>query len=293
MDSLAPITADAARWSDFLMSGGDDERVAEVWAGYARHCVRIELGAPLAEPQTPGVSKFFGPPNSFLLYGWPEDAAPGLFLLAQINLADIAEMNTSLDLPRSGLLRFFYDMEKQPWGFDPKDAAGFKVEYLADSNASSAPDNPNASRAYRLDFKQSASLPDWWWLVDKLKGRPEFAEDDVDSLFTRFDGDILDEIINEGNQMGGWPDPVQNPMELECQLVSNGIYCGNEGGYASPRAEELASGADDWRLLLQLDSMERELGWLWGDAGMLYFWCREQDIAARRFDRAWVIQQCG
>lgn len=31
---------------------------------------------------------------------------------------------------------------------------------------------------------------------------------------------------------------------------------------------------------------------MWGDAGILYFWVREQEAAAGRFDNAWAILQC-
>jgi hypothetical protein len=42
-------------------------------------------------------------------------------------------------------------------------------------------------------------------------------------------------------------------MQLECQLASNGIYCGDPDGYKNPRVAELKSGAADWILLLQID----------------------------------------
>jgi uncharacterized protein YwqG len=33
-------------------------------------------------------------------------------------------------------------------------------------------------------------------------------------------------------------------------------------------------------------------GTMWGDSGMLYYWIRDDDLAARRFDRAWCVMQC-
>jgi uncharacterized protein YwqG len=80
-------------------------------------------------------------------------------------------------------------------------------------------------------------------------------------------------------------------MRLECQLVTNGIYCGNSSGYRDPRAKVLEPGATDWRLLLQLDSDDR-VGWMWGDVGRVYFWAIQQDIAACDFDKSWAILQC-
>jgi len=81
-------------------------------------------------------------------------------------------------------------------------------------------------------------------------------------------------------------------MQLEAQLVTNGLYCGNETGYKDPRRKALESGADDWMLLLQLDS-DNTGEFMWGDAGMLYYWIWKQDLAANRFDRVWMTLQCG
>ena len=55
--------------------------------------------------------------------------------------------------------------------------------------------------------------------------------------------------------------------------------------------ECLVAGPGEWRLLLQLDSDDRAK-MMWGDAGMLYFWMRQEDLAQRGFDQAWLILQC-
>ena len=82
-------------------------------------------------------------------------------------------------------------------------------------------------------------------------------------------------------------------MELECQLASNGVYCGNSEGYQSRQAKVLEQGAADWRLLLQIDTDEEGPGWMWGDVGRLYFWLTRQDLTSLRFDNVWLIFQCG
>ena len=85
--------------------------------------------------------------------------------------------------------------------------------------------------------------------------------------------------------------PVQNDMQLECELVSGGLYCGNPSGYEDPRAASLAAGAADWRLLLQIDT-DDDANMMWGDCGMLYWWMRDDDIRNGRWDRAHLILQC-
>ncbi|HVP71666.1 MAG TPA: YwqG family protein, partial [Gemmatimonadaceae bacterium] len=93
------------------------------------------------------------------------------------------------------------------------------------------------------------------------------------------------------HQVLGHAIPVQGDMQVECQLVTNGLYCGDPSGYGDPRAAALRPGARDWRLLFQLDSDEGA-GLMWGDVGRLYFWMREQDLSDGRFDRAWMQLQC-
>jgi len=70
---------------------------------------------------------------------------------------------------------------------------------------------------------------------------------------TYLDGCVERDAENGEHQMGGYPRPVQGDhMELEAQLVSNGVYCGDASGYESEKGKLLAPGARDWRLLFQL-----------------------------------------
>jgi hypothetical protein len=41
------------------------------------------------------------------------------------------------------------------------------------------------------------------------------------------------------HHLGGYANPAQNAdMDLECQLVSNGLYCGDETGWIDERAKD-------------------------------------------------------
>jgi uncharacterized protein YwqG len=79
-------------------------------------------------------------------------------------------------------------------------------------------------------------------------------------------------------------------LELDAQLASSGIMC-NEKGYRSERAQALAAGASEWRLLFQIAS-EADGDFMWGDSGNLYFMIREADARAARFDNVWLLSQC-
>jgi uncharacterized protein YwqG len=135
-----------------------------------------------------------------------------------------------------------------------------------------------------LVFEEALSLPS---TMSERVRQLELTETEFDALC-----EFIEAYESPAHHLLGHPQPVQDDMELECQLASNGVYCGDPAGYASPEAARLKAGARDWSLLLQLDTDE-ERSMMWGDAGRLYFWMRHLDLAARAFDKSWMILQCG
>jgi len=95
------------------------------------------------------------------------------------------------------------------------------------------------------------------------------------------------------NRLLGNPDPVQGDMQRECQLASNGIYCGDDNYISKPEAQALLPGSADRRLLLQVDSFEEEAGMMWGDVGRLYYWLTEHDLRSHKWSNTWMVLQCG
>jgi uncharacterized protein YwqG len=133
--------------------------------------------------------------------------------------------------------------------------------------------------ACALIAQQEISLPSYGSNLLKF-----LTKEEQETVFELFGGNI--------NKMLGYADTIQGDMELECELVTNGLYCGDPSGYNDPRAKELEPNAVDWRLLLQVDSNEDENGMMWGDVGRLYFWIKEHHLLAKNFDKSWVILQC-
>jgi uncharacterized protein YwqG len=213
--------------------------------------------------------------------------------LAQINLSDIAELGCDLPLTSAGSLLFFYDVETQPWGFDPLDAAGTKVLSISGGTFTQRQASPHgaSSRVRPLRVIPEEGLPGWEWIEDQICGQSGYSHEAFRAEKNKLSRPDRDAISNGGHRFGGWPAVIQNPMELECEMVTNGIYAGTADAYTDPRMSALREGARNWRLLLQLDS-DDDVGWQWGDVGMLYFWCRESEIAEKRFDRVWTILQC-
>jgi Domain of unknown function (DUF1963) len=252
-----------------------------------------ELVAPLTLPAAQLVksptetrSYFGGAPALPRGVAWPANGGKPLAFLACVDLESLAETAAVPWLPSSGRLSFFYDVENQPWGFDPKDRGGWAVMLADHEQLPASPPLAHGLRRRSIAFQRISTYPSWERPEVSALGLTDAEAESLADLGGSAYGDL------PRHQMGGFPSPVQgDEMELECQLVSNGLYCGDASGYQSPDAAPLRSGAKDWRLLLQIDS-DDDFGVMWGDVGVLYFWIKESDARARRFENCWVVLQC-
>lgn len=256
----------------------DVRKLTESLTAPAIHIVKTEATTRSHLGGTPGL-----PPGM----AWPIRSGKPLGFLARIDLPELHNAMPIPWLPASGALLFFYDIEEQPWGFDPKDRGGWAVIHVPNGETSSvAPANGDATPRMHVGFR-------------RIQSYPSYERDSITALeLTDEESELLIDICGDQfenqprHQTGGFPSPVQgDSMELECQLASNGIYCGDSTGYEDPRVEELEKSAGDWKLLLQFDS-DDDLEVMWGDAGMLYFWVREQEAQAGNFANAWLVLQC-
>ena len=83
--------------------------------------IRLTL-QPLGETSTPaGVSRLGGVPDLPAGAAWPAWKGVPISFIAQVNLADLASFTPAQDLPKSGLLSFFYDSAQETYGADPAD----------------------------------------------------------------------------------------------------------------------------------------------------------------------------
>jgi uncharacterized protein YwqG len=245
--------------------------------------------AHIFRTDVPTRSQVGGSPKASSDLSWPRIAGRPLGFLAQIDLQELAARHTVNWLPSSGALLFFYDMKEQPWGFDPKHRGGWAIQYLSNVVTTSSPVPSDLPKEYVLPeasvaFSSVNTYPSAIEGLASLQLTDEELDRYCEFQEAQFSG-------KPQHQIDGYANPIQGEMELECQLVSNGLYCGDPSGYKDPRAKTLGQTADEWRLLLQLDS-DDDLDVMWGDCGRLYFWIREDDARSRRFDLAWVILQC-
>ena len=217
--------------------------------------------------------------------------APLLFL-GQLFLPEIHASAPLPDWPAEGSLAFFF--EPSTWGYDPLSRGHCQVFYFSkevDLVPLLHPEGLSSKARFphrRLSFTREWTLPTRIGLNGTALSVWKNA--DYKELCN-----ALMSVTSERepiHRCGGHPQEIQGDMRLECQLASNGLYCGDSSGYEDPRRSVLEKGAMDWRLLVQIDSDEKRLDWMWGDVGRIYIWARWQDIKAKDFERSWGIIQC-
>jgi uncharacterized protein YwqG len=231
----------------------------------ARPAIRIRP-VPCKDDDVPlGGSKLGGQPDLPNGADWPQWEGSPLSFIAQFDCRELQRFESAALLPPDGLLSFFYEAEEQPWGDDPGDAGAARVLHHPAGGGlkrrAKPPELEAAFRTDRLEFNEVLTFPS--------ESDFEVEPEEIGALSALF----APGISHREHQLFGYPNVIQNPMELQCRLASHDV-----------ETDEAA-----WRLLLQVDSI-RDM--MWGDMGMIYFWITEDALRARAFDRAWLVLQC-
>ena len=177
-------------------------------------------------------SKLGGLPDAPTDFSWPTWNDRPLAFIGQIDLAALPRLPGFDSLPKSGFLYFFYDQNQSTWGFDPKDVGSWRVVYDPASATflkARAPAGLDSDAIYAekfVQFELISSIPSLERLVPDLR----LVSDEAFDLGQELHSQSLP--AGPEHQIGGYPNPVQSDgMELEAQLASNGLYCGNSSGY--------------------------------------------------------------
>ncbi|MGF9562116.1 YwqG family protein [Neorhizobium sp. JUb45] len=218
--------------------------------------------------------------------------------VAQVDLAALAgEPGFDKALPTTGRLLFFYDMPVLPASYEPRGKAGWKLVY---------DDTPKAELERKplpkelSDFPGAASLKaaaisprsvvttvpvgdSGWDTVGEISG-------DDTSIYSQWLFSLGWPTAAEGgnHQLGGWPRAIQTGMQAMSQLAANGLYAGDTSAFETEQGKRLLADAKDWRLVLQIGTDEAT-GYPF--PGALYVLMSEEDLAARNFDKAWVVYE--
>ena len=255
-----------------------------------------------------GGTRFGGRPDVPRGFEWPAYDGEGmhgktakrpLSFVAQFDCAEFAKYDAEHLLPERGVLSFFYEMDSMRWGYDPKDKGCARVYWFEDSAALEEAEFPDdLEEDYRfptlaVKMRAEPSFPGW---EDFTEIYPEEADsgDEGDEFFT-VRAELGDDDPDERSKLLGWADAIQGSMPAECELVTRGYYMGGEYSDIPQEALEdaLKIAQDKWLPLFQLDTVEDgDFELIFGDCGRIYFYITRDDLAARRFENAWLILQC-
>ncbi len=248
-------------------------------------------------------SKIGGKPYLPADFVWPvftsqeDHVTRPLSFFCQIDLAEMQAYDKDKRLPANGLLSFFYECESFCWGFDPKDRGSARVFYFENTSDFVSLDWPQ-------DLREDYRIPEMAVAFTAKPSYPKYEEleyhSDADCDWERYEKalealGIDTEADSEGHKLLGYADIIQNEMLSECERVIRGMYVGDaEEERTSPDDADIQEKAKDWLLLLQLGTIETDdFTWMFGDCGMLYYYIKQEDLAAKRFENAWFSVQCG
>ena len=285
------------------------ERVRREVTAFFERTQRREIAIshhPAQEKLPVGASKFYGTPDLPADFDWPyykgtdfEDVTKNrpLAFLAQINLGEAAPYDRTGLLPKTGVLSFFYETVSMEWGFELKSEGYARVYYFPETEGLVPTQIPEETKEWSvgeqaLTFADAVSL-----LSSSAYSRRSGKEVDWDTYNELRAEFGYDAAAHEDNPMKmlGYADEIQNEMEPECELYSRGIDGDMQEELSEEEEAELVrNAADRWVLLFQMGTVEDgETELMYGDCGLIYFWIRKEDLAARNFHRVRLILQCG
>lgn len=263
-------------------------RVAKQLVVLAKNCLRLRRHD--GKGTSPPTSRLGGQPDLPAATPWPEWEGRPLAFLAQLRLDELPG-GTLAGLPSAGLLSFFYTQDQSTWGFRPSDRGSFRVLFTPDASACRTRAFPAAVATDQrftsvpLAATVGLSLPS----SDHENVLAMDLSDAESDALSDLDLDLPPEPMH---QLGGYATPIQgDTMQAECAMLAEGVDLSDGRAWNSAKVPQWTRDGQKWRLLLQLDS-DDNAGWMWGDAGILYFWIRDSDLARGHFEDVWMVMQC-
>jgi hypothetical protein len=244
-----------------------------------------------------GASKVGGEPDLPEGTAWPrwtrrDGTSQPLQFYAQFNLAEAARVAPGdLGLPSDGVLSLFADVDTDGNG----GAIGL---YPSEAPASTLIHSPADVRLRRtaapVDVLASSRLRGigiWTWDADALVADSEIEA--VWELADRYEAAVRDAAgLRPGgasHQLGGRPNHIQHPVLTEVVQAVNG--CFTDRGFDGALWDRVRGQVDDWRVVAQIDSDPMAKLWF-GDAGMVSWALRCDDVAHRRWSESMLNFQC-
>ncbi|QDY77215.1 YwqG family protein [Streptomyces qinzhouensis] len=267
---------------------------AERWLGLLRPAVRLLT----AGDKDPVAARLGGIPALPAEWDWPVWEGHGpLSFVASVDCAALPSGVLDIEAPTDGTLLFFYfdgqfdDGRSAVLVEDPATRPGARVLHVPAAAATV----PRATPAGLTPFPEVSltALPTmtaaepWHPSVREVFApgaptgqyeHPVCGDDFGEALWD------TEEEEGPSHRVGGHAHSIQNPVEYEVARAALGA---DTDGYD----DRIHADARNWVLLAQFDS-DDDSDMMWGDAGILYWLIRREDLAALRFDRAEFNWQC-
>lgn len=232
----------------------------------------------LAATNQPRFTKIGGAPDLAGGMRWPLGVDGPRAFLMQIDLREARTAGGPDWLPPSGALYAFLDPAEFLSGNE------VRIRFTTELGLKARPfphDLPEDQRFMerRLGMTAAASTPSFAWLDIAPAAMLRHSLKDVLKASCP---------VTPDHRLGGYPAELHpGQLALECEHLSQDF----EGSvYDHEPSDDLRRAAEDWRLLLQIDT-DRDLGLEYGDRGRFYVFIREEDARRGHFSKTITISQ--
>lgn len=294
-------------WLELLEPCGLAERLDEVRAllrpALRLHLVALDQGEE--EQLEVGRSRLGGDPDLPPALAWPQIDGEPLVFVAQLDLAELAHYEAAGELPREGLLSFFY-APVPPGGYGLEHPV--VVLHLRDRDAlarRAGPDSRERLRPHAIELEDEALLPalESHYHYEALRPAAEVRKF-YESLARGhaqgipIDQSALANLVIERSRCDferpthrllGHPSSIQGDPYLDVEMSRRGWDGWREG---SNEALAMREQALRWRLLLQIDAYQDDELLLNQDGGFFYFWISGDALAVHDWSRVQGSLQC-
>jgi uncharacterized protein YwqG len=252
-----------------------------------------------SKPIGMGASKIGGKPHLPQGFRWPYyegtncnkvKACRPLSFIAQINMAEVAALDSDKKLPPSGFLYFFYELDTMEWGLKPEDngcARVFHYDVAADQlSVTNYPD----------DLSSDYYVPESAVVFSKTRSIPSFEEfnDSVSAYWEDYEYAAKENGIDIARypdfKLLGYADLIQGSIQRECAMVESGFSSDDWKTMSESEKKEIHAKEDQRILLAQFGSISDSI--MFGDCGSIYFYIRKEDLEKGCFDDVHLSLQC-
>jgi hypothetical protein len=306
-DRLAAWNAEnrAAEWREALEPCGLAEH-AEAVAALRRPALRLRLDPIDDEDELEiGSTRFGGDPDLPPTMAWPEVDGEPMVFVAQLDLAELVRFDAAHELPREGLLSFFYSPFPPPDYRLEHSVAVLHLRELAELQRRPAPERARLP-LHAIEFDEEALFPaiESSFCYETLLPEPKLlawfqslerqhAENPPVDYYAlerfRFEHSNFDPD-RPIHRLLGHPESIQGDPYLDIEMARRGWDDWREGTLEALARRRQALG---WRLLLQIDADHHEdVLNSSQDGGYFYFFMPADALAAHEWSRARGCLQC-